>query len=256
MGQRTLAGRSIHVIDAGQNLDPEWGGEGVDLVPGYRVHAVWVRTSELAAQAAVNPLTLRWYERRGLLAEPVRTPGGYRAYPAAAVPRVRFIRRAQELGFTLIEGVRVTMSDLFGVCGQRLLDDLQLDGPFRARVDSLRRLIEAFTFEIDVLAKRSSAQLTGHAGFQAVQAIRGVGPVLAAIFVAEIGDVTRFARPEQLCSWAGMTPSTASPIPRFTGGGSPSRATRSCGGPRSRPSRPSTAARSGTPGSGSANAAA
>jgi transposase len=33
-----------------------------------------------------------------------------------------------------------------------------------------------------------------------------VGPVLAAVFVAEIGELTRFARPQQLCSWAGMTP--------------------------------------------------
>jgi transposase len=39
-----------------------------------------------------------------------------------------------------------------------------------------------------------------------VQTIVGVGPILAAIFVAEIGDVTRFRRPEQLCSWAGLTP--------------------------------------------------
>lgn len=39
-----------------------------------------------------------------------------------------------------------------------------------------------------------------------MQAIDGVGPVLAAIFVAEIGDVSRFHRPEQLCSWAGLTP--------------------------------------------------
>jgi transposase len=63
-----------------------------------------------------------------------------------------------------------------------------------------------FTFEIDILTKRNSTQLKTHPGFRAIQAIRGVGPVLAAIFVAEIGDVTRFARPEQLCSWAGMTP--------------------------------------------------
>jgi DNA-binding transcriptional MerR regulator len=62
-----------------------------------------VRTSELAARAAVNPQTLRYYERRGLLAEPVRSPGGYRAYPDGAVRRVRFIKRAQELGFTLAE---------------------------------------------------------------------------------------------------------------------------------------------------------
>jgi DNA-binding transcriptional MerR regulator len=62
-----------------------------------------VRTSEVAAQAAVNPQTLRHYERRRLLPAPVRSPGGYRAYPAEAVRRVRFIKRAQDLGFTLAE---------------------------------------------------------------------------------------------------------------------------------------------------------
>ena len=51
----------------------------------------------------MNPQTLRYYERRGLLSEPVRSPGRYRVYPAEAVQRVRFIRRAQELGFTLAE---------------------------------------------------------------------------------------------------------------------------------------------------------
>jgi DNA-binding transcriptional MerR regulator len=57
----------------------------------------------VAAGAAVNPQTLRYYERRGLLPVPVRSPGGYRAYPADAVRRVRFIKRAQDLGFTLAE---------------------------------------------------------------------------------------------------------------------------------------------------------
>ena len=57
----------------------------------------------MAARAAVNPQTLRYYERRGLLSRPARSAGGYRMYPAEAVQRVRFIRRAQELGFTLAE---------------------------------------------------------------------------------------------------------------------------------------------------------
>src|SRR5262249_382399 len=86
------------------------------------------------------------------------------------------------------------------------LDELQLDAPYAARVDSLRRLIDAFTFEIDVLAQRTAVQLREHRGYQAIQAIDGVGPVLAAVFVAEIGDVRRFARPQQLCWGAGMTP--------------------------------------------------
>jgi transposase len=104
------------------------------------------------------------------------------------------------------QGVQVPVSDLFGVGGQLLLDELALDAPFQARVLSLRRLIEAFTFEIDVLAKRTSGKLARHPGFRAIQAIPGVGPVLGAVFVAEIGDVTRFDRPQKLCSWAGMTP--------------------------------------------------
>ena len=104
------------------------------------------------------------------------------------------------------QGVHVPVSDLFGVGGQKLLDELGLDAPFQARVLSLRRLIDAFTFEIDVLAKRIAGQLARHPGFRAIQAIPGVGPVLGAVFVAEIGDVTRFDRPQKLCSWAGMTP--------------------------------------------------
>jgi len=60
-----------------------------------------VRTSEVAQQADVNAQTLRYYERRGLLPEPERSPGGYRAYSADAVRLVRFVKRAQALGFTL-----------------------------------------------------------------------------------------------------------------------------------------------------------
>jgi MerR family transcriptional regulator, mercuric resistance operon regulatory protein len=76
---------------------------GLDPVVRYRVHAGWVRTSEVAAQAQVNAQTLRYYERRGLLAQPVRSAAGYRSYPPDVVRRVRFIKRAQELGFTLAE---------------------------------------------------------------------------------------------------------------------------------------------------------
>lgn len=55
----------------------------------------------MAAAAAVNAQTLRYYERRGLLPAPDRSASGYRAYPPEAVRRVRFIKRAQELGFSL-----------------------------------------------------------------------------------------------------------------------------------------------------------
>jgi transposase len=104
------------------------------------------------------------------------------------------------------EGVPVAMSDLFGVAGQSLLDEVRLGAAYAMRVASLRRLIDAFTFEIDIVGRRVTAQLAADPGYRAVQALDGVGPVLAAVFVAEIGDVTRFGGPGQLCSWAGMTP--------------------------------------------------
>lgn len=62
-----------------------------------------MRIGELATQAGVGVQTLRYYERRGLLSQPERLVSGYRAYDATAVQQVRFIRRAQELGFTLQE---------------------------------------------------------------------------------------------------------------------------------------------------------
>lgn len=58
---------------------------------------------ELARSAGVRVETLRFYERKGLLAEPPRRSSGYRAYPRDALRRVLFIRRAKDLGFTLRE---------------------------------------------------------------------------------------------------------------------------------------------------------
>jgi transposase len=149
--------------------------------------------------------------RMGRLPEAWIAPPPVRALREAVRHRAKLVAvrsglKAQVHAVLAKQGVRVAMSDLFGVGGQRLLDRLALDAPYAARVASLRRLIDAFTFEIDVLARRTGIQLRGHRGYQAIQAIPGVGPLLAAVFVAEIGDVTRFRRPEQLCSWAGMTP--------------------------------------------------
>jgi MerR family mercuric resistance operon transcriptional regulator len=58
---------------------------------------------QLAAAAEVNVETVRYYQRRNLLALPDRAAGGIGRYPAAALTRLRFIRRAQSLGFTLAD---------------------------------------------------------------------------------------------------------------------------------------------------------
>ena len=62
-----------------------------------------MQIGEVAAQAGVKTQTIRFYERRGLLKEPMRIASGYRAYPASVVRVVRFIKQSQELGYTLAE---------------------------------------------------------------------------------------------------------------------------------------------------------
>ncbi|WP_447001952.1 MerR family transcriptional regulator [Saccharothrix isguenensis] len=62
-----------------------------------------LRTGQVAEAAGVNIQTLRYYERRGLLAEPARSLGGHRLYPPEAVVTLRVIKAAQRLGFTLDE---------------------------------------------------------------------------------------------------------------------------------------------------------
>ncbi len=66
--------------------------------------------SQVAGAAAVNVQTIRYYERRGLFPSPRRTPSGYRQYAEDAVARLRFIKHAQELGFSLKE-----IQDLLGL---------------------------------------------------------------------------------------------------------------------------------------------
>ncbi|MGH9917737.1 MAG: MerR family transcriptional regulator, partial [Nitrososphaerales archaeon] len=60
-----------------------------------------MRSSEVASRAGVNVQTLRYYERRGILPEPRRSDAGYRSYDAHAVRTVRFVKSAQQLGFSL-----------------------------------------------------------------------------------------------------------------------------------------------------------
>lgn len=64
--------------------------------PGFTI-------GQLARAAGVNVETIRYYQRIELIDEPVKPAQGYRRYPAATVERIRFIKRAQELGFSLDE---------------------------------------------------------------------------------------------------------------------------------------------------------
>ena len=103
-------------------------------------------------------------------------------------------------------GIQVLMSDLFGVAGTELLQRLQLPAPYAARIASLRRLMDDLDFEIELFAGLVRGRVARDPGYTALQNIPGIGPTLAPVFLAEIGDITRFPAAAKLTCWAGLTP--------------------------------------------------
>ena len=103
-------------------------------------------------------------------------------------------------------GVPVACTDIFGTAGSAWLDGLGLPQPYAGKVTSLRHLTGELTAEVTMLSAVIADLLAGDRGYQVIQQLPGIGPVLAAVIIAEIGDVTRFRSAGQLCSWAGLTP--------------------------------------------------
>ncbi len=100
-----------------------------------------LRIGELAERTGVEAATLRYYEHRGVLAAPGRSPSGYRRYPKSAVDRVRFIRRARSLGFSL-EAIRDLISLRGDADGARRVRDLAEAklAEIRAQIRDLRAM--------------------------------------------------------------------------------------------------------------------
>ena len=103
-------------------------------------------------------------------------------------------------------GIPVTCSDIFGKAGSAWLDGLDLPQPYAGKVLSLRQLTGELTAEITMISEVIADLLAGDRGYQVIEALPGIGPVLGAVIIAEIGDVTRFRTAAHLCSWAGLTP--------------------------------------------------
>jgi len=103
-------------------------------------------------------------------------------------------------------GILPPVSDMFSPGGQKLLDEMSFEGVYGVRVESLRDLLEIFDREVAMIEREIHHWLKDHPGYQAIQILKGVGPITAAIFVAEIGDISRFPTARHLCSWAGITP--------------------------------------------------
>ena len=92
-------------------------------------------------------------------------------------------------------GVLIAVSDLFGVGGRQRLAKVALGAAYAERVRSLLELIDTLDTHETRFAAMIAKQLDAHRGYQAIQQVPGIGPTLAAVFVAEIGDVHRLPGP-------------------------------------------------------------
>lgn len=194
----------------------------------------WYWAADVLAECGANvhlahPLGNNWGNRRvknderdagdlvdllrvGRLAEAYVAPPGLRELRELVRHRAKLVAirsglKAQVHAVLAKEGVAVPApKGLWSMGGRAMLAAVELGDAYRLRVDSLLKLIDELGGEVARFEGIVADVLAEHPGYRAIQAIDGVGPILAAVFVAEIGDVDRFAGPAQLCSWAGLTP--------------------------------------------------
>src|SRR5450759_3140938 len=107
-----------------------------------------MRSGELARLSGVSTDTLRHYERVGALAKPPRTSGGYRQYPSSALERVRLVRRAMSVGFSLEELARVLRVRDKGGAPCRQVRDLAA-----SKLETIERRLEELALVRDQLEK-------------------------------------------------------------------------------------------------------
>jgi transposase len=164
-----------------------------------------VKNDERDARDLADLLRLGRLAEAWIAPKPVRELRELVRYRAKLV-QLRTGLKAQVHAVMAKEGVLPRYTEMFGVAGNAQLDAMQLGDSYTARVESLRDAIIHYDREVLMLERRIHQQLRHDNGYQAIQAIPGVGRTIAAIFVAEIGDVTRFPNAEALTSWAGLAP--------------------------------------------------
>jgi len=103
---------------------------------------------KLAKQANVTIETIRYYQRRGLLTEPEKPVSGYRQYPAEAIARIKFIKRAQQSGFTLKE-----IAELLSLDGEHCEDVQKMAEQKRDQIDEQLKNLTALRNVLDSLVK-------------------------------------------------------------------------------------------------------
>lgn len=103
---------------------------------------------KLAKHANVTIETIRYYQRKGLLTEPEKPATGYRQYPAEAIARIQFIKRAQQSGFTLKE-----IAELLSLDGEHCEDVQKMAEQKRQQIDKQLKDLTALRNVLDILVK-------------------------------------------------------------------------------------------------------
>jgi MerR family mercuric resistance operon transcriptional regulator len=135
---------------------------------------------KVARLAEIGVETVRFYEREGLIDAPPRRESGYRQYPEETIQRLRFIKRAKELGFTLKE-----IKDLLG---------LRVDPSAAAACDAVRKLAEEKMEDVRgkiVTLQRMEAVLLRLVGSCRNRAVTAPCPILEVLKQEEPNEIKR-----------------------------------------------------------------
>jgi len=186
-------------------------------IPAHMAHPLATKAigSGRVKNDAVDAKTLAHLLRTNLLPEAWIAPVEVREARRLVRMRVSLVRmrsrlKAQVHAICADLGMPIPVSDLFGREGRELLGGLALRPISAGRLAASLRLIDQIGVEI-LAADRELARLfRGDDRIRRLRPIPGIGFLSAATIVAEIGDHTRFGSPEQLTSWAGLTPTERS----------------------------------------------
>ena len=124
----------------------------------------------------------------------------------SSLVRLRAKLKAQVHALLGEPGLQPDGVDLCSNKGRELLRELQLAPISRSRLDTCLRLIDEFSLEIVIAEREIYQTIKEDDRVPRLLPIPGIGPIIAATILSEIGDITRFSSPDKLCAWAGLTP--------------------------------------------------
>jgi transposase len=182
-------------------------------IPAHMAHPLATKaiSSARVKNDAVDAKTLAHLLRTNLLPEGWIAPPEVRearrlVRMRAGLVRVRAKLKAQVHALLGEHGVQPDVVDLFSNKGRQLLRELQLPAISRSRLEACLRLIDEVSLEIVIAEREIYQTIKEDERVKRLLPVPGIGPIIAATILSEIGDITRFSSPDKLCAWAGLTP--------------------------------------------------